>query len=259
MYLTRKEEKALVWSSPLRFTVVKTLFILSRYFGLICQLYGVSLSVYWKYQYTTATVPRQFCTRDLAFKIFEHYFLLTILHIVLMLRVYALYNKSFRIILFLALILALRLFATIWTLVKYWDVYAMQFSYICFPTESMDLKPEMMLYIPAEASFQIIIHMLVSKKTWTLPSTWSKTPTLTSVVTRDGFYVFVAIFVGMMAVIVVGSYEKGPILLFLHPVSGMRRPRQVLKGKIPSSRLYVLFGKLERFLVTKSLLTHRDR
>ncbi|ESK91065.1 hypothetical protein Moror_1160 [Moniliophthora roreri MCA 2997] len=200
IYLTRKEEKALIWSSPFHFTIVKTLFIFSRYFGLASQLYNVSLSAYWRYRYTAATVPRRFCTRDLAFKIFEHYFLLTILYIVLMLRVYALYNKSLAIILFLVLILAL-----------------LQFNYICFPTESTNMKPGLVVLILAEALFQIIIHALVSKKTWTLPSTWSRTPTLTSVVTRDGFYVFLAIFVGIMAVIA-SSHERRLALLFLHPL-----------------------------------------
>ncbi|KAI3610109.1 hypothetical protein WG66_007422 [Moniliophthora roreri] len=217
IYLTRKEEKALIWSSPFHFTIVKTLFIFSRYFGLASQLYNVSLSAYWRYRYTAATVPRRFCTRDLAFKIFEHYFLLTILYIVLMLRVYALYNKSLAIILFLVLILALRMFVVIRTFVKYWHIYAVQFNYICFPTESTNMKPGLVVLILAEALFQIIIHALVSKKTWTLPSTWSRTPTLTSVVTRDGFYVFLAIFVGIMAVIA-SSHERRLALLFLHPL-----------------------------------------
>ncbi|EEB98554.1 hypothetical protein MPER_01915, partial [Moniliophthora perniciosa FA553] len=66
MYLTRKEEKTLIWRSPFRLTVVKTLYILSRYLGLICQMYSVARSAYWKYRYIT--VPRHSCANPLIFK-----------------------------------------------------------------------------------------------------------------------------------------------------------------------------------------------
>ncbi|ESK91066.1 hypothetical protein Moror_1161 [Moniliophthora roreri MCA 2997] len=222
MYFTRKEEKALVWSSPLRFTMVKMLYILSKYSGLACQLHNVSLSVYWKYQYAT-TPPRQSCESDLALKIFEHHFLLTTLHIILMLRVYALYYKSFKIGLLLISIFALRLFAAIWSFINYWEIYKVQFNYICFPTEPAVLKPGMTVYIIAEVLFQTVIHTLVSKKTWMLPSTWSKTPTLTSIVTKDGFYVFFAVFVGTLAA-VVSTYKRTAILLFCHPLFNFMIP-----------------------------------
>ncbi|ESK86162.1 hypothetical protein Moror_9276 [Moniliophthora roreri MCA 2997] len=55
------------------------------------------------------------------------------------------------------------------------------------------------------------------KKTWMLPGTWSKTPTLTSVLTRDGFYVFSAVFVVSTAV-VAGSFRRGPAALFINPL-----------------------------------------
>ncbi|KAI3610067.1 hypothetical protein WG66_007419 [Moniliophthora roreri] len=263
MYFTRKEEKALVWSSPLRFTMVKMLYILSKYSGLACQLHNVSLSVYWKYQYAT-TPPRQSCESDLALKIFEHHFLLTTLHIILMLRgdkvfnllshstwltwdspVYALYYKSFKIGLLLISIFALRLFAAIWSFINYWEIYKVQFNYICFPTEPAVLKPGMTVYMYvfqiiktklihdltpkfklgsiAEVLFQTVIHTLVSKKTWMLPSTWSKTPTLTSIVTKDGFYVFFAVFVGTLAA-VVSTYKRTAILLFCHPLFNFMIP-----------------------------------
>uniref|UniRef100_A0A0W0FHS3 Uncharacterized protein n=1 Tax=Moniliophthora roreri TaxID=221103 RepID=A0A0W0FHS3_MONRR len=68
----------------------------------------------------------------------------------------------------------------------------------------------------AEVLFQTVIHTLVSKKTWTLPSTWSKTPTLTSIVTKDGFYVFFAVFGTLAAV--VSTYKRKVILIFFHPL-----------------------------------------
>uniref|UniRef100_A0A0W0GD45 Uncharacterized protein n=1 Tax=Moniliophthora roreri TaxID=221103 RepID=A0A0W0GD45_MONRR len=134
-----------------------------------------------------------------------------------MLRVYALYNKSLNIALILVLLHALRFSATIWTIVRYWDIYKADFGYICFTTESLELKVGLAVFILAEILYQSLIHTLIAKKTWTLPSTWSKTPTLTSVLTRDGFYVFFAIFVAMMA-FVGGSYEKGPAPLFIQPL-----------------------------------------
>ncbi|ESK86164.1 hypothetical protein Moror_9278, partial [Moniliophthora roreri MCA 2997] len=130
---------------------------------------------------------------------------------------YALYNKSHIIALILVLLHALRFSVTIWTVVRYWDIYKADFDYICFTTESLELKVGLAIFILSEVLYQSVIHTLIAKKTWTLPSTWSKTPTLTSVLTRDGFYVFFAIFVSMVA-FAGASYEKGPAPLFIQPL-----------------------------------------
>ncbi|ESK91063.1 hypothetical protein Moror_1158 [Moniliophthora roreri MCA 2997] len=215
MYLTRKEEKALIWRSPFRVTIVKILYILSRYLGLTCQIYNVSRSAYWKHRYTT--IPQHSCDSHLVFKTLGAQSLLAILHIILMLRVYALYNKTFSMVLILMLIYAARLAATIWTTLKHWDVYKMDFDYICFTTEPLNSGYGMIIFITAEALFEIIIHTLIARKTWSLPGTWSKTPTLMSVLTRDGFYVFFAIFVGMVSALG-GSRGRGPATLFVNPL-----------------------------------------
>ncbi|KAI3618095.1 hypothetical protein WG66_005562 [Moniliophthora roreri] len=215
IYLTRKQEKALIWSSPFRLTTVKALYIFSRYLGLTCQMYNVARSAYWRHRYIT--LPQRSCTSHLFLRTLGVQTLLETLHIILMLRVYALYNKSHIIALILVLLHALRFSVTIWTVVRYWDIYKADFDYICFTTESLELKVGLAIFILSEVLYQSVIHTLIAKKTWTLPSTWSKTPTLTSVLTRDGFYVFFAIFVSMVA-FAGASYEKGPAPLFIQPL-----------------------------------------
>ncbi|KAI3618115.1 hypothetical protein WG66_005559 [Moniliophthora roreri] len=215
IYLTRREEKALIWRPPFRITIVKTLYILSRYLGLTCHMYNVVRSAYWKYRYIT--IPQHSCANYLVFKTSGAQCLAGILHIILILRVYALYNKSLVITLSLILLFSLRFSATIWTVVWNWEAYTAYLKHLCFTTESVNPGPELTILIVAETLFQIIIHTLTMKKTWMLPGTWSKTPTLTSVLTRDSFYVFIAMF-GVMTAVAVGSYGKGPAALFIHPL-----------------------------------------
>ncbi|KAI3618114.1 hypothetical protein WG66_005563, partial [Moniliophthora roreri] len=213
IYLTRKEEKTLIWRFPFRLTIVKTIYVLSRYVGLTYQMYNVVRSAYWKYRYIT--IPQDSCASHLIFKTSGTQGLTVILHVILMLRVYALYNKSLAIILFLTILYALRFSATLWTVVRNWDAYIAYFKHICFTTELVNPRPGLTLLAVAEILFQIVIHTLTMKKTWMLPGTWSKTPTLTSVLTRDGFYVFSAVFVVSTAV-VAGSFRRGPAALFIN-------------------------------------------
>ncbi|ESK92813.1 hypothetical protein Moror_9145 [Moniliophthora roreri MCA 2997] len=218
MYFTRKEERALVWRYPSQITTVKALYLLSRYMGLACQLYNFSLSATWRHRYHPEPVPLHICASYAAFKGFACCGLLATLHIILMLRVYALYGKSLKIGIILILIYALRHCAMIWAMTRNWDVYMdTKFDHICTASHTVNDDAGTAVFVIGEVAMQVVIHALTVSKTSGLAVAYSTTPTLVSILNRDGLYVLVAIF-GALTAVVASSYEESPVSAFICPL-----------------------------------------
>ncbi|KAF9262368.1 hypothetical protein L218DRAFT_400409 [Marasmius fiardii PR-910] len=122
---------------------------------------------------------------------------LMILDVILMLRVYAIYNKSRGIVSFLVLILLIKLASGIWILSRFRkgaSARSISFNYICISTTAqVHEQPGVALFVLGEMAFQGALCWLTLMKTWSLESFWPRAPTLISVLNRDALFVFVAV------------------------------------------------------------------
>ncbi|KAI3618200.1 hypothetical protein WG66_005570 [Moniliophthora roreri] len=92
------------------------------------------------------------------------------------------------------LIYTLRLSITVWTVTRLSRIDEYEFDAICISPKTVGSEPGIAIFVIGEILNQFVIHTLTIRKTWALKGAWDRTPTLPSVLTRDGFYVFVAIF-----------------------------------------------------------------
>ncbi|KIK58670.1 hypothetical protein GYMLUDRAFT_694703 [Collybiopsis luxurians FD-317 M1] len=92
---TRRQELEYVWRRPFQLTLVRVLFILARYLAVVIQIVDIVLiSVMSAKTGRHEPIPELLCISLLLFRIVSCQCMLLVLHLVLMLRVFALYNQS---------------------------------------------------------------------------------------------------------------------------------------------------------------------
>ncbi|KAF9266430.1 hypothetical protein L218DRAFT_996601 [Marasmius fiardii PR-910] len=217
MQLTQNRER-IFWRSsvkPIR-SPVHCLYVLSRYSAIIAQVCDVVISSIWKYKYTS--VPPTICFMHLIYKIIVSHLSLLILDAILMLRIYALYNKSREMASFLGLALLMKLCFGVWTLSqpKNMPASSIRFNFICITTFQLHEVPNAALFVLGELAIQGILCWLTLTKTWSLGSFWPRTPVLVSVLNRDAISVFVAVS-GTFAVVIISTNREGLAILFIQP------------------------------------------
>ncbi|KAF9017970.1 hypothetical protein BDP27DRAFT_202469 [Rhodocollybia butyracea] len=127
--LTRRGEAQYLWTKPLRVTVVRCLFILIRYLPIAMHTIGLIFAA--RGYIGTQQVPEEYCMNILIFETIASYIMLILLEVVLMLRVFALYDRSRTIGIFLVAVLISRIAGSVYTVEE--RVLKFQAAKITFP------------------------------------------------------------------------------------------------------------------------------
>ncbi|KAJ3989940.1 hypothetical protein F5890DRAFT_1483658 [Lentinula detonsa] len=208
--LTRQKEKEYVWTmkKPLQLTFVKILFVLVRYLAFLIHIVNIVLSSIWTVKFPgVLRPPDEVCMTLLIFQIISSHSMLLLLQLILMLRVFALYNRSLRMGIFLFLLLVCKLAVSAYS--SLWEnmhvLRHLKFGEYCIPRitlKEQSVRNPTLVFIYGELLVQFIIHGLSWKRTiWDLRQYYSHSrPVLLSVVNRDGLKVFTGILVAMAAI-----------------------------------------------------------
>ncbi|KAF9072064.1 hypothetical protein BDP27DRAFT_440006 [Rhodocollybia butyracea] len=212
--LTRQEELLYVWKKPLCITFVRCLFVFTRYLPVAIQVIDLIFVSMW--MDGTKHVPANVsCMRILLFRYLACFSMLVLLELVLMLRVFALYDRSRVIGVFLLLLLNSRIAGAAYTMQHAFRFEAGKIIFFshCIPAITYRDSLNVVL-IHGELTIQFLILVLVMKRTvWDLRQ---YSHLLLSVLKRDGLIVFGAVGVALLA-IGVGSVKKGTVTVFIFP------------------------------------------
>ncbi|KIK67277.1 hypothetical protein GYMLUDRAFT_37363 [Collybiopsis luxurians FD-317 M1] len=223
-FFSRRREQQYVWRKPFQLTVVRCLFILARYPAFLIHIANIALSSVAFVRFAKNGPPtEQFCMVLLIFDTTSSYNMSLILQLILMLRAYALYDRSIRIGVLLAMLLAGRL---AWSLVT--SIHAFRspstlvnFDGHCLPRMDLDyqlMQNPVVAFVYGELVVQCIVHGLAWKRTmWDFRRLAFFQPTLFSVLNRDGLKVFVGIGAVMIATNV-GAVKVGVPSFFVFPL-----------------------------------------
>ncbi|KAF9063039.1 hypothetical protein BDP27DRAFT_1335702, partial [Rhodocollybia butyracea] len=187
-----------IWKKPLRITLVRCLFILMRYLPIAIHIiYAIFASMWMN---GAERVPEEHCKIITIFRIITGSIMLLLLDIILMLRVFALYNRSRSIGIFLLFSLALRIGLTTYTSRNHLPEKITFNSYcvakFTFRNTPGNLNPVLLFMsvcteICGELAIQLGIIALAMKRTvWDLRR---YSYSLFSVLNRDGLIVFCTI------------------------------------------------------------------
>ncbi|KAJ3928786.1 MAG: hypothetical protein NXY57DRAFT_486364 [Lentinula lateritia] len=208
--LTRQKEQEFIWNhkKPFRLTFVKGLFISMRYLAFVIHIVNIVLSSIWTVEFSNAQqASEEACRILLIFQIISCYTMLLLLQLILMLRVFALYNRSLRMAIFLFLLFAGRTAMSIYTSFgkSTHSPRHIKFGRYCIPKISLreqSIGNPTLVFIYGELVVQLVIHGLAWKRTiWDLRQYYSyPPPALLSVLNKDGLKVLMGISVAMAAV-----------------------------------------------------------
>ncbi|KAF9063165.1 hypothetical protein BDP27DRAFT_1405910 [Rhodocollybia butyracea] len=216
--LTRRGEAQYIWTKPLRVTVVRCLFILIRYLPIAIHIIGLIFAA--RGYIGTQPVPEEYCMDILVIEIIASYIMLVLLEVVLMLRVFALYDRSRTIGIFLVAVLVSRIAGSVYTIEE--RVLKFQAVKITFPGYCVarfsfkhPLGNPVVVFIYSAMTVQLLTLALALKRTmWDLRQ---YSHSLFSILNRDGLIVFGAIGVAMIA-IGVGTVKQGVPNVFILPL-----------------------------------------
>ncbi|KAF9066402.1 hypothetical protein BDP27DRAFT_1019814 [Rhodocollybia butyracea] len=205
---TGREEAQHIWKKPLRITLVRCLFVLMRYPPVAIHIiYAIFASMWMN---GAEGVPEEHhCNIVMIFRIITGSIMLLLLDMILMLRVFALYNRSRLIGILLLFSLALRIGLTTYTSRNHLPEKITFNSYciakFTFKNTSNGLNP-VLWEICGEFGLQLGIIALAMKRTvWDFRR---YSYSLFSVLNRDGLIVFCTIGVTMVG-LGVASVKKG--------------------------------------------------
>ncbi|KAF5375489.1 hypothetical protein D9757_009938 [Collybiopsis confluens] len=225
-FVTRKGESEYVWTGPFKLTRVRFLYILARYLALVIHVTDISFSIIMVAKFSRAKlVPESFCMSMLVFQSVSSQSMLLVLHSILMLRVFALYNRSVILGALLSFLLIAK-FAGVTSMVLHGLITSprvLRFSGPCLNemawTHGHPFENPFVIFIFGELVTQVILHGLAWKRTfWDFRLVSSSRPPLLSVLNRDGFTVFMGIAVAMIAMSV-SAVKKGMGVVFVFPTS----------------------------------------
>ncbi|KAF9058916.1 hypothetical protein BDP27DRAFT_1453625 [Rhodocollybia butyracea] len=206
---TRREEAQHIWKKPLRITLVRCLFVLMRYLPVAVHIiYAIFASMWMN---GAEGVPEEHnCNVIMIFRIITGSIMILLLDMILMLRVFALYNRSRLIGILLLFSLALRIGLTTYTTRNHQPEKIMFNSY-CVAKYTFRNTPgrgtlnPVLLYMSVRIKLGIIA--LAMKRTLWDFRRYSYS--LFSVLNRDGLIVFCTIGVTMAGLGVASLVKKG--------------------------------------------------
>ncbi|KAF9070710.1 hypothetical protein BDP27DRAFT_1401846 [Rhodocollybia butyracea] len=213
--LTMREEVQYMWKKPITF--VRCLFVLMRYLPIALHVINVVLTTTW---IEGAEAPEEYCWSLMILQSIAFCSMLVLLELVLILRVFALYDRSRAIGTFLSLLLVFRNATTAYSIYDHlWRFPAKtEFTSHCVPSINIkDVRNPVLVITCGELFVQLAIITLAMKRTvWDFRQ---YSHSLLSVSNRDGLRVFGAIAVALVATTAT-SVKKGttPYFFFVFPL-----------------------------------------
>lgn len=196
MILTFRTECNYIWKNPQGSTLIKALYLHSRYFALAVHITNTILTSLVLHH---PIIPHHLCRIAVVYKATVLFVMLGILDVILMIRVYALYNRpTYLAGIFIALLIG-RLLAP--AAMVYRGIPTQHFTPSCL-VKSAGTRATVYVLAGGELFIQIfVIGLTLGRHIWATRNGWSDP--LLSLLSRDGSMVFLAIAVGMVAVIAV--------------------------------------------------------
>jgi len=196
MILTLRTESTYIWKNSPGSTLVKLLYLLSRYFAFAVHVTNtVLVTLVNKYP----IIPAHLCRIAIIYQGAVLFVMFGILDVILMIRVYALYNRpTYLAVIFLCL-LTCRFFVP--SIMSYRGLPRKRFTPTCLVI-SAGSKAPLYVFAGGELFVQlVVVGLTVARHIWATRSGWGNP--LFSLLSRDGSMVFLGIAVGMVAIIVV--------------------------------------------------------
>ncbi|KIK62671.1 hypothetical protein GYMLUDRAFT_242318 [Collybiopsis luxurians FD-317 M1] len=195
--LTRKQEREYIWKRPLRLTVVRGLYVLVRYVAIIIHVGEIILaSVIIAGTGESKQTPEHLCLSLVIFRLVSLQSMLLILHLILMLRVFALYNQSLPVGIFLLVLAVVGCAGLTASMVRAFIRIKIKFTGFCVPNLTMTVrrKNPILYLVFGEIVIQLILLGLAWKRTiWDFRHITFFRPALISVLNRDGLKIFAGI------------------------------------------------------------------
>ncbi|KAK7005637.1 hypothetical protein R3P38DRAFT_1712029 [Favolaschia claudopus] len=196
LLFTFRTEYQYIWSNEQGSLFIKIMYLLSRYLALAVHITNaVLVSLVHEY----AIIPTHLCRIAVIYQASVLFVMFGILDIILMLRVYALYNRStYLAVIFLCLLIC-RFFLP--SIISYKGMPTQRFGPSCL-VKSAGAHSSVYYFAGGEVLVQFLIvvltlgrHIIATRDGWGSP--------LFSLLSRDGAMVFLGITVGMAAVVAV--------------------------------------------------------
>ncbi|KAJ7924950.1 hypothetical protein B0H13DRAFT_1169334 [Mycena leptocephala] len=194
MILTFGTERTYIWKNPQGSILIKFLYLFSRYFALAVHITNtVLVSLVNKY----TIIPKHLCQIAVIYQGATLFIMIGILDLILILRVYALYNRPKYLASIFACLLVFRFIVP--SFMSYRGMPDQRFAPSCLVISSRSRAP-VYIFVGGELFVQLIVigltlarHISATRGGWGNP--------LFSLLSRDGSMVFIAIAVGMVAII----------------------------------------------------------
>ncbi|KAF9070595.1 hypothetical protein BDP27DRAFT_591090 [Rhodocollybia butyracea] len=217
--ITRRDELLYMWKKPLRITSIRCLFVFTRYLPIAIHIIDVVFIGMWV-DGTEQVPAKVYCMRVLISRYLACYSMVVLLELALMLRVFALYDRSRAIGAFLLFLLISRIAGAVYHIMQrvlQSDAIKINFNNECIPVFTQfnhALSNPVVVFISSALTIQLLILALILKRTiWDFRQ---YSHLLFSVLKRDGLIIFGAMGVAMIA-IGVGSAKKGAAV-FIFPL-----------------------------------------
>ncbi|KIK62670.1 hypothetical protein GYMLUDRAFT_41586 [Collybiopsis luxurians FD-317 M1] len=222
LVLTRKQELEYVWKRPFQLTLVRGLFVLSRYMAIIIHIADIALASFMTPRIDELKQnPGHLCLSMVIFRLVSCQSMLLILHLILMLRVFALYNQSLPVGIFLLILIVVGFAGLTVGMVRGFTRAKIKFTAFCSPKISVANRwKNPILYLACgEIVIQLILLGLAWKRIfWDFRRIKSFRPALISVLNRDGLRTFAGIAVALVAISVAVSKRGGTPAVFIFPL-----------------------------------------
>jgi len=197
MILTFRTEYKYIWkNSQGSTTLIKLLYLLSRYVAFAVHVTNTVLVTLVREQ---AIIPPHHCRIAAIYQAIVFFVMFGILDLILMLRVYALYNRPTYLAIIFVCLLACRFVVP--TVMSYKAMPSQRFTPTCLVI-STGSRAKVYVFAGGELFIQlVVVGLTFARHIWANRSGWGNP--LFSLLSRDGSMVFFGIAVGMAAVIAV--------------------------------------------------------
>ncbi|KAF9068416.1 hypothetical protein BDP27DRAFT_1421950 [Rhodocollybia butyracea] len=206
--ITMRGEMQFIWKKPLRITFVRCLFVLMRYIPIALHISNIILTSIWLDG--TEQISEHRCRIMMIFRLLAFSTMLMLLELVLILRVYALYDRSWAVGVSLLLLLMSRITSSAYSVHDHLLRSPEKIKFIghCVPSVNFDDGRNVVWVLSFVTS--VIIILALKRTVWDFRQ---YSHSLFSVLNKDGLKVFSVIFVAVVATTLT-SIKKGVNLYF---------------------------------------------
>ncbi|KAF8200990.1 hypothetical protein BJ912DRAFT_947749 [Pholiota molesta] len=209
---TLDDEVALMWPQTRKLTIVKILYFFVRYLALAIQIINAVAANILRNRYP---LPRKTCQLWLGYQTFTIYLLLSAVDMILMIRVYAFYNRRRWIGIFLATLLICKfIFSSAGAILTIPD---QRYNASCLQVNNSDPSLGMYCFIMGELLIQSIVAVLTLYQHFVaVRGGWARTP-LVSLLFRGGasaYTIIVAILIGILMYANLGHLHESAHVVF---------------------------------------------